>query len=456
MPRPSCVRRLCVVLATLGVALVPLRAGAEPVTKIAVTPSGPAGTLKLARAKPAPEKPAAAQVEVVMAHPELVKIDAVNPAQAKPKVNVTSGAATVEVKPGEQLVVRAPASEASAAATTLAPAKKALLESTVIVGVKDADNGVTARQLRPFVLAEVSPLRWDEKTKQYRTTLLVGLDAAEGEASSAPLELQPPIVFQLTGENVDQLEPPRAAVAVAGPEGYQRVSVSSRSFSAPIKVSAHSRAGDGSFNAPVDPGPTWFDLGPSDGAIDGFGLGKTTIGVRQRAANGEPLLAQTPLRVELKTTAGALTPPYVDIPAGQASGQTLLISAAWGAAQVSESSSLGAERAVSIGFSFPWLKFALGILGAASAGALRALMGKQTKQARRLSFLGCLASGIVMDILLAIGAPIAPDWVLGVIRGELSWFAIGLLAGFPGAAGLESLSAKIFGAPKPQPSETSG
>jgi len=440
------------VLGVAGALLLPLSAEAEPATSIAVTPSRMSSAAPLAT-KSRVTASSAAQVKITTAHPEQVKVDAVSPVQEQPKVKVTPEAATVEVKQGEQLVVRGPTPRA--APVTLAASKKALLSSTVIVGVQDRESGTTARQLRPFVLAEVAPLRWDETAKRYRTTLLVGLDPAEADPSSVALALEPPIVFQLTGENVDELRPAQVAIALAGPDGYQRIQVSSRAFSPPIKVNAHSRAGDGSFDTGIDPGPSWFDLGTSDGAIDGLGLGKTTINVRQRAANGEPLLASSPLRVELKTTAGSLNPPYVDIASGQASGQTALVSSAWGAARVSEASSLsGTERSATVNFAFPWLKVWFGVLGAAAAGVVRMLMGKQTKHARRQTFVGCLASGVVVDIFVALGAPIAPDWLLGLIRSELAWFAVGLVAGFPGSAGLEWLASKIFGLPKPEPSQT--
>jgi hypothetical protein len=441
------------VLGIAGALLLPLGAKAEPATSIAVTPSRISGGAHLSPAEPRAAHSAAAQIKITTAHPELVKIAAIDPVQGRPTVKVTPEAATVEVKQGEQLVVRGPTP--GPVPVTLAASKKALLSSTVIVGVPDRDSGTTARQLRPFVLAEVTPLRWDETTKRYRTTLLVGLDPTDGDASPDALELRPPIVFQLTGENVDAFQPAQVAVALAGPDGYQRIQVSSRGFSAPIKVSAHSRAGDGSFDTAIDPGPIWFDVGTSDGAIDGLGLGKTTINVRQRAANGDTLLASGPLRVDLKTTAGSLNPPYVDIAPGQASGQTSLVSSAWGAARVSEASSLaGGAHVATINFAFPWLKVWFGVLGAAAAGVVRTLMGKQTKHARRLTFVGCLASGVVVDIFVALGAPIAPDWLLGLIRSELAWFAVGLVAGFPGSAGLEWLASKIFGMPKPQPSQT--
>ena len=444
--------------ASLGCALLAAGervASAQTGVTIAVAPARAATEGRtLVRNAPKPAALAqAAQVKISSVHPELVKVDAVNPGQAKPQVSLSSGVATVSVKQGEQLVVRAP--EAEPPSATLAPKTKALLASTVIVGVSDAAAGTTARQLRPFLLAEVSPLRWDAKAATYLTTVIVGLDPSQEDSTAAPVKLDPPIVFQLTGENVAEFKPNQVAVAMAGPDGYQRIVVSSRGFGGLVKVSAHSRAGDGSFNASVDPGPAFFDLGQSEATIDGLGLGKTTISVRQRAANGDLLLASTALHCELKTTAGQLSPPYVDIPVGRSDGQTSLVSSAWGRAQISEASSLSpAAHAVTVSFAFPWLKVLLGLLGAAAAGGVRVLMAKPAKGTWLSIFLGCLASGIVIDILVALGAPLAPAWLLGVIRSELAWFAIGLVAGFPGAATLEWLGTKIFGMGKPESSQT--
>jgi len=305
---------------------------------------------------------------------------------------------------------------------------------------------VAAKQLQPFLLAEVSPLRWDAVAKEYAMTLLVGLDPLASDASEPPLPLTPPILFQITGENVDGIEPNQAAVLVAGPSGYQRISVMTRSFSAPIKVSAHSTVGDGSFNANVDPGPAWLEFGQSDDAIDGLGLGKTTISVRQRAANGDLLPTSDLLHVALKTSSGALSPPFVELPAHHSEGETSLVSSAWGRAVVSEASAGDdAAHAAHVDFRFPWLKVLFGLGGAAAAGGIRVFKAVRAKESWLSTFVGCLASGIVIDILIALGAPLAPAAVLALIRSELAWFAIGLVAGFPGTAALEWAGSKLFG-----------
>jgi hypothetical protein len=220
-------------------------------------------------------------------------------------------------------------------------------------------------------------------------------------------------------------------------------------------VSAHSTVGDGSFNANVDPGPAWLDFGQSDAAVDGLGLGKTTISVRQRAANGDLLPANDLLHIALKTTVGALEPPFVEIAAHHSDGETSLVSSAWGHATVSEASAGdGTAHAASVAFKFPWLKVLFGLCGAAAAGGIRVFNAVRAKEPWQPTFIGCLASGIVIDILIALGAPLAPAAVLALIRSELAWFAIGLVAGFPGTAALEWAGNKLFGFAKEPSGQT--
>ena len=89
--------RGCRVLVVASALLVPLSAAAQSGTRIAVTPSRASGALQAARAEPIVGAPQSAQIKITTAHPELVKVDAVNPVQERPKVKVTSEAATVDV-----------------------------------------------------------------------------------------------------------------------------------------------------------------------------------------------------------------------------------------------------------------------------------------------------------------------------------------------------------------------
>jgi hypothetical protein len=314
-----------------------------------------------------------------------------------------------------------------------------------------------ARQFQPFLSASVSPLRWDPEAKRYVTTVVVGLDALAGEAEDGPVLLPASIRFQLSAENVDKVEPPNVDVSEAGAHGYQHFTVLTKQFEKPIRVTAHSRFGDKSYEASVDPGPVFIKLGQSAASVDGFGLGNATISVSQHAANNQVLAPLSSLRVNLTTSGGFLAPPHVDLPATSAIGETSLVSATWGKATVREANADAPDAStVTVTFAFPWLKFALGLLGAACAGALRIFTARGKKrQAWVPVFVGCIASGITVDILVALGAPIAPEWVLGMIRSELSWFAIGLIAGYPGVALVRRLGEKVFALKKEEPASSS-
>jgi hypothetical protein len=391
----------------------------------------------------------AAQLQLPAKQPGQLRVEPVGAAQQAPAVTARpAGGTTIAVRLGEQLLIREPAEAVGVPkAIALAEKVKAPLPSTLVVGVRDPENGMTvARQFQPFLTALVSPLRWDTEAKSYVTTVLVGLDPLPGEAEGGPVQLPAPIRFQLSGENIEKVEPPDVDISEAGTNGYRRFTVLTTQFERPIRVTAHSRFGDKLYEASVDPGPTFIRLGQSTTSVDGFGLGQATISVSRHAANTQLLPSPSDLRVQLKTSHGFLAPSHVDLAAKNATGETSLVSSTWGEAVVTETSAdVRGPSSVTVAFAFPVLKFVLGLLGAASAGALRVLTRKRAKrQAWAPVFVGCIASGITVDILVALGAPIAPEWLLGLIRSELAWFAIGLIAGYPGVAVVAWLGDKLF------------
>ena len=383
-----------------------------------------------------------------------VKITVTQPsasvARPSSKPVVTDESATLSVKPGQQLVVRR--DEAAAAPVVeLSAATKAPLESTLLVGTRDADSRPNVRRFQPFVLAQVSPLRWNAQALAYQTTLLVGLDPVEGD-SQADLNLEPPIPFQVTGENLEQIAPSLVAISVAGPGGYRTVLLSTSKFDALVKVSAHSTAGDGTFSAGVEPGPVRFAVGSSERSIEGLGLGQTTISVRRLAANGELWPGLQSPGVDMTTSAGLLRPGQVQLAEKTGDGRTTLVSRGWGSTTVSAVASTGT---VTVEFAFPWLKLILCVAAAALAGVLQVL--RSAKRAWLTGLLGSVLSGLTLPIFIALGAPFAPDWLRGAIGSELAWLAVGVLGGYLGAALLDWLAEKIFGlkngakpAPEPQ------
>lgn len=397
-----------------------------------------------------------AQLQLPTVRPELVRIEAVNSNAKAPTATASTGGSTVEVKRGELLILKKALTAApSATPTALAEKVKTPLPATLVVGVADPVKGTVARQFQPFLSAEVSPLRWDAQAASYLTTVVVGLDPLPGDDDGA-VTLPSAIRFQLSGENVTSIDPLNVDVSVAGTTGYQRFRVLTTRFDQAIKVNAHSRFGDKSYGASVDPGPARLEIGRSDARVDGFGLGKTTISVRQLAANRQEWPALQAQRIQLETTSGYLTPASVQITAQSATGETALVSQGWGEAIVGQRNADGETSKAVVVFAFPWLKFMLGFFGAAVAGALRVFTSEPGKrQGWGPVFVGCLASGIVIDILVALGAPLAPEWLLGMMRSELAWLAIGLVAGYPGVALVAALGDKIFGVKKPEPASAS-
>lgn len=400
-----------------------------------------------------------AQLELPAKRPEQLRVEPVSPAQQPLAVRANpAGGTTIAVRQGEQLVIREAEAAGAPKPIALAQNVKALLPSTLVIGVHDPKKGTTvARQFQPFLSALVSPLRWDPGAKSYVTTVVVGLDPLSGEAEEGSVLLPASIRFQLSGENVEKVDPPDVDVSEAGALGYQRFTVLTKQFERPIRVTAHSRFGDKLYEASVEPGPVFIQLGQSALSVDGFGLGKATISASQRAANNQLLPSPSDLRVHLKTSNGFLDPPHVDLPAKSATGETSLVSSTWGKAIVSETSADVTDASnVTVTFAFPVLKFILGLLGAACAGALRVFTTKRDRRRRWAPvFIGCIASGVTIDILVALGAPIAPDWLLSVIRSELAWFAIGLIAGYPGVAAVAWLGEKLFDFKKDEPASSS-
>lgn len=397
---------------------------------------------------PAPKPVAtAAQVTITGPQVEQLKVENVGRNHAEALLKVSDGAAVVDVQPGQQLLVKR--DEALTPPTVaLSETAKASLLATVLVGTRDADSRPNVRQFQPFVLAEVTPLRWSSQARAYQTTLLVGLDPLPGD-SGADLKLDTPIPFQVTGENLESIAPTMVAISVAGPGGYQRVVLSTSRFGVPVKVSAHSIAGDGAFTATIEPGPVSFAISAGEARIDGLGLGATTISARRLAANGVLLPGASAASVELTTSAGSLRPSRIDIAASAGDGRTQLVSSSWGEASVSQ---VGAPGGLAVRFAFPWLKLLLSIAGAAAAGALQVLTSP--KRAWIPGVLGAVLGGLALTILVALGAPFAPEWLRRAMSSELAWLAIGVVGGYPGPKTLEWLNEKLFGGkgdPKPEP-----
>lgn len=424
--------------------------------------SPPDAVAQLAAQRTAP-RPDTAQLVLPTKRPEQLKVESVKAAEPAPVVKAApSGGSSIAVKAGEQWVIRDLAEAAATSKpTALREQVKAPMSPTLVVGVRDLVKGTTVtRQFQPFLAATVSPLRWDAAAKSYVTTVVVGLDPLPGEDAGGALELPEPIGFHLSAENVDKLEPADLDVRQVGVAGYQRFMVYSWQFDRPIRVTAHSKFGDKLYEAGIDPGPAFIQLGRSAESVDGFGLARVTISVRRYAANHQLLPPPSDSRIHLQTSGGYLDPAHVDLSARSAIGETSLVSATWGKTVVSQTDvpadASGNGSTTTVEFAFPALKFLFGLLGAASAGALRVLT---VKRARRQGwapvFIGCLASGITVDILVALGAPIAPAWLLSIIRSELAWFAIGLVAGYPGISVVARLGEKWFASKHAEPAQSS-
>lgn len=439
-------RRIAACSAVFGAWLLGAPALAAAPVKITVTQ--PSAAASRPSSKPVIAT-SAAEVKISAPQIEQVHVTNVDASRAKPRVAITAESATLSVQPGQQLVVRR--DEAAAAPVVeLSAATKAPLESTLLVGTRDADSRPNVRRFHPFVLAQVSPLRWNAQALAYQTTLLVGLDPVEGD-SQADLTLEPPIPFQVTGENLEQIAPSLVTISVAGPGGYRSVLLSTSQFDSRIKVSAHSTAGDGTFSAGVEPGPVRFSLGSSERSIEGLGLGQTTISVRRLAANGELWPGLQSPTVDMTTSAGLLRPGQVQLAEKTGDGRTSLVSRGWGSTTVS---AVGSAGTVTVDFTFPWLKLGLCVAAAALAGVLQVL--RSAKRAWLTGLLGSVLSGLTLPIFIALGAPFAPEWLRGAIGSELAWLAVGVLGGYLGAALLDWLVEKIFGLksgarPEPEP-----
>lgn len=424
---------------------------------VAVPTATAAATSKNAPMPVTLNRGALALVRLPAKGPEQVRVEASTPSRSAPVVSGTAeSGTTIAVRPGEQLVIHDLAETSTAGKSVkLAQNVKATLRSTVVVGVSEKGTTV-ARQFQPFLRAVTSPLRWDAKRQRYVTTLDVGLDPLPGDADAGSVHLPVAIRFQLTGENVDDIEPREVEVTEAGVGNYKNFTVLARQFERPVRISAHSNFGDEVYEAAVDPGPPFIELGGSVPSVDGFGLGNVTISVDRRAANGEPLPSASSVQVGLTTSRGTLEPSQIVLAAQSASGTTALISSGWGKAIVSQTTADTRSSTVAVTFAFPLLKFALGLLGAVCAGALRVFTTKRVKGAGRIAiFVGCVLTGITVDILVAVGAHVAPSWLFAVIRNELAWFAVGLIAGYPGVALLSRLGEKLFDVKREAPASTS-
>jgi hypothetical protein len=219
------------------------------------------------------------------------------------------------------------------------------------------------------------------------------------------------------------------------------VKLIAKDFSHAIEISAHSDFGDKSFSGDIDPGRI-LDLGKSNDRIEGLGIGSAIITVVQRASNGAPLTATSLLGIDLTTTAGRLEPTQAIIRPNESRAQVTLTSSGFGDATVSLAGAVHADAPkIQVSFVLPWLKLALGLAGGLAAGFLRA---RKPKTSQLRAFFTSAVTGLVVDCLLAVGAPLAGDWATAAIRADLAWPAIALVAGYGGEPLLRRLLDMMF------------
>jgi hypothetical protein len=415
-------------------ATMPASSAAASDRMTAVKPTLRAETIAATRDQPAKIRIVGSAAEQIEAAPK----SGGPPGTKPPEIKLEAGKPTLAISAGSQVIVRK--LESTPAVTVPLSITKQALPGSVILGVKDQDNQTVGKQLQPFVAAERLPLLWDAEAASYVTTLVVGLDAVSDGAEPPP-KLQDSVVFQLTGRFVDRIEPSRFAVQASGPSGYQQVKLIAKDFSHAIEISAHSDFGDKSFSGDIDPGRI-LDLGKSNDRIEGLGIGSAIITVVQRASNGAPLTATSLLGIDLTTTAGRLEPTQAIIRPNESRAQVTLTSSGFGDATVSLAGAVHADAPkIQVSFVLPWLKLALALAGGLAAGFLRA---RKPKTSQLRAFFTSAVTGLVVDCLLAVGAPLAGDWATAAIRADLAWPAIALVAGYGGEPLLRRLLDMMF------------
>ena len=360
--------------------------------------------------------------------------------QAAPDVQVKAGAPQIVLSPNEQVIVKPKPGTIAATEVMQLSANKTALPG-VLLSTSTSVSGVESRvrTLRLFLQARQLPLRWADSAKAYALTLLIGLDEESNALDSAPLAS--PVAIEITGRNLDVIQPARVLIERAGTSGYREVRLTTERHDQPVEVLAHSDLGDLRFTADIDPGLKLV-LESSQDRVLGFGLESVTLTITRLAHDGRPLLQPAGGWVTMTATQGSLSTSRMRIPERESDVSASLLSTGSGTVMVSARLPPAAGQ-VKLDFVVPWLHFIALIVGALIGGALRMSYTERSLKEWKRSLLGALAVGVVAVCAVLAGLPISILPPL-VVRTELGWFVLGALSAFVGVELVARLAELVF------------
>jgi hypothetical protein len=319
----------------------------------------------------------------------------------------------------------------------LAPDKKVRMPWIVLdAGTRAGRPAVEV--LQPFLSLVQAP-RWDSARERHLARFALGFDTPDGRA----VQLQQPVNvrFEVSCEEVD---PPTAVLAVAGPSvpvevacSAERKNAEARQF---IRLAAGRATAEYPFEIPRHLGALRLD--PPSLRTYGLGFGAAHLVISRLEADGSPIADQRALAFGLHASRAVALPEDLDIPAGQSQREIELHPSGMGVVELTATGSRFKAPAVRLVLEPPILPV-LACLSGAAFGALLPAWRKRDRGAR----LRRLGEGVVVGALFTggvlLGLPLVQlfEWAL---RVELGWFIIAALAGLVGTPLLELLVQKVI------------
>jgi hypothetical protein len=297
-----------------------------------------------------------------------------------------------------------------------------------------------------FVRPRPMPLMWDTAQSCYAAKLVVGLDVTNQTRS---MPLQTPITVQFFPSS-SEIRPVSLVLTNTGAEGYREVDFYCRHRGEQARVTVRSDLGEVHFDEiALDVRLGKLVISSVEDRIPGFGLGTTTLTVQRLAEDGQPLMEDTPLDVQLSAEGGAKLDPAdaLTIPAGKHSVTVQLRSRGVGSRTIKASTgSIGAF--VPMRFDPP-VGFLVAVLLGGVIGGLAKSFG--AKDGGSISRIRLIAEGSVVGLVF-VAAVTAGLMILSfpfpALGTELGAFLLAAISGYYGAPVMDHLVGIVFPKPK--------
>ncbi len=280
-------------------------------------------------------------------------------------------------------------------------------------------------------------LRYDSRRRAYVATLRIGLRDTLSVATSRRA-ISPPIHLSI-GAAADSVAPERLEIVETNVFTTQSRLLSTR-VNGPMRVTVWPDFAPDGVELWIPLVPDYVQVRVDRPSIAGFGLSVANVTV---SLSPGALAPNDSLAVTLASTGGSFDGGPIVWPKGDAPATATLRSEGVGTKTITATAEPFVEGTAAISFAFPRGLFGGAMLGALVGSAL-AVMRERKRVLRKslnIFFASGVLTGIVVALIVAVGVVRIPGFALAAGGTALVSLLAGVLGGYVGPKGLESLFA---------------